>query len=242
MNASKNYPAPKPWNTSWDHEIFFTERSQEQSLSTFWSIPKRKGALVYLNGIQLWAGSQLQKRYQGITVGLNHMAVSSFNCSSSQSRWSLQLIYSNLNQDLWPTGTSYYVSQGGYTTNHKVRKRLSGTSVALIELLAEERRRQIIAFLALCDPVMLQCSQVPRVVLGLYTLRRKAPELIRQGLASSGSEQSEYLANGQMWLEIIHHSSYGAHACICAWHELQKSKPSTEVLTRQRRIDDDKDD
>lgn len=177
-----------------------------------------------------------------ITIGLNYMAVSCFNCSSGQSRWSLQLIYSNLNQDLWRTGTSYYVSQGGYTTNHKIRKRLSGTSVALTELLAEERWRQIIAFLALCDPVMLQCSQVPRVVLGLYTLRIKAPEPTLQKLESSGSEQPEYLANGQMWLEVIHHSSYGAHVCICAWHKLQKSKLSAEVLTRQRHIDDDKDD
>lgn len=64
-----------------------------------------------------------------------------------------------------------YVGQGGYANNWEMRKR----SVTLAELLAEERLKQITAFLALSDPVMLQCSQVPRLVLEFYIVGKKSP-------------------------------------------------------------------
>lgn len=56
-----------------------------------------------------------------------------------------------------------YVNQGGYANNWEMRKR----SVTLTGFLAEDRWRQIIAFLASSDPVTLQCSQVPALVLEL---------------------------------------------------------------------------
>lgn len=98
------------------------------------------------------------------------MAVSCFNYSSVQSRWSptyLQQLKSRLLTHRHILLCQPRRLHKQPRNKEKVKWDLSGTN----RLLAEERWRQIIAFLALCDPVMLQCSQVPRVVLGLYTLR-----------------------------------------------------------------------